>query len=423
MPVGPSYRDRADAVAARPRLRRTAVPVTGSGRVCGTSASSAPSSHHLRDVEAVAHLEQLVAEGRASACSARCRGTSTTSRSAPGGAAEREPRGGPVDAPGHAVDQRHGRAVDLEVVVVVGVDLGQRLGVPHLLRDAPPPRSRRLRRRSTPRTRRSATGSVRSGPVDSVTLPRCSGALGHRPPAGAAMHGSPWREPAIKPADQRVPLEPTHGLHPAGIRLAGRAARARCRRRRSDGHDAPGRRPDPRRLRRASRAATRSSTSPGPDVVRERPRRLLRGRLRRRRDQHLRCELGQPRRVRHRRTGSASWPRPGRALAREVADDWSTPDRPRWVLGSVGPGTKLPTLGHVQYAVLRDAYQEQVAGMIAGGVDAVIVETCQDLLQAKAAILGAKRAMAAAGRRCRSSRTSPSRRPARCCSASRSAPR
>src|SRR6266705_989642 len=86
--------------------------------------------------------------------------------------------------------------------------------------------------------------------------------------------------------------------------------------------------------------------------------------------------------------------RAGATLAKEVADGWSTPDRPRWVLGSVGPGTKLPTLGHVHYTVLRDAYQEQVAGMIEGGADAIIVETCQDLLQAKSAIIGAKRAMA-----------------------------
>ncbi len=87
----------------------------------------------------------------------------------------------------------------------------------------------------------------------------------------------------------------------------------------------------------------------------------------------------------------------GAVLAKEVAAGWSTPDRPRWVLGSIGPGTKLPTLGHVHYTVLRDAYQEQAAGMIAGGVDAIIVETCQDLLQAKSAIIGSKRAMAAAG--------------------------
>jgi 5-methyltetrahydrofolate--homocysteine methyltransferase len=87
----------------------------------------------------------------------------------------------------------------------------------------------------------------------------------------------------------------------------------------------------------------------------------------------------------------------GAAVAKEVATGWSTADRPRWVLGSVGPGTKLPTLGHLPYATLRDAYQQQVAGMIDGGVDAVIVETCQDLLQAKSAIIGAQRAMKAAG--------------------------
>jgi 5-methyltetrahydrofolate--homocysteine methyltransferase len=87
----------------------------------------------------------------------------------------------------------------------------------------------------------------------------------------------------------------------------------------------------------------------------------------------------------------------GAELAREVADGWSTPDRPRWVLGSVGPGTKLPSLGHVSFAALRDAYQSQVDGMLAGGVDAVLVETAQDLLQAKAAVIGARRAIAAAG--------------------------
>ena len=85
-------------------------------------------------------------------------------------------------------------------------------------------------------------------------------------------------------------------------------------------------------------------------------------------------------------------------IAREAADAWSTPERPRWVLGSVGPGTKLPSLGHLPYALLRDAYQEQCAAMLEGGVDAVLVETSQDLLQVKAAVVGAKRAMAAAAR-------------------------
>ncbi|MEZ5116683.1 MAG: methionine synthase [Candidatus Nanopelagicales bacterium] len=87
----------------------------------------------------------------------------------------------------------------------------------------------------------------------------------------------------------------------------------------------------------------------------------------------------------------------GARVAHEVTRAWSTPDRPRWVLGSVGPGTKLPTLGHVTYAELRDAYEQQVAGMVSGGVDGILIETAQDLLQAKAAIIGARRALARAG--------------------------
>ncbi len=87
----------------------------------------------------------------------------------------------------------------------------------------------------------------------------------------------------------------------------------------------------------------------------------------------------------------------GTRLAREAVDAWSEPDRPRWVLGSVGPGTKLPTLGHVPFATLRDAYAEQVRAMVAGGADAVLVETAQDLLQCKAAVIGARRALDAAG--------------------------
>ncbi|MER7116828.1 methionine synthase [Saccharomonospora azurea] len=89
----------------------------------------------------------------------------------------------------------------------------------------------------------------------------------------------------------------------------------------------------------------------------------------------------------------------GTTLARRCADEYATPEKPRFVLGSMGPGTKLPTLGHAPYHVLRDAYVENALGMLDGGVDAVLVETSQDLLQTKAAIVGAKRAMAQAGRR------------------------
>jgi 5-methyltetrahydrofolate--homocysteine methyltransferase len=73
-------------------------------------------------------------------------------------------------------------------------------------------------------------------------------------------------------------------------------------------------------------------------------------------------------------------------LAKGVAADYSTTDKPRWVAGSMGPGRKLPTLGHISFVELRDAYKVQVAGLLDGGVDVLIVETCQDLLQTKAAL-------------------------------------
>jgi 5-methyltetrahydrofolate--homocysteine methyltransferase len=88
----------------------------------------------------------------------------------------------------------------------------------------------------------------------------------------------------------------------------------------------------------------------------------------------------------------------GTAIARRVADELSTPDRKRYVLGSMGPGTKLPTLGHTEYHLVRDAYTEAALGMLDAGADAILVETCQDLLQLKAAVLGSRRAMAQGGR-------------------------
>ncbi|MFF3342215.1 methionine synthase [Streptomyces flavidovirens] len=88
----------------------------------------------------------------------------------------------------------------------------------------------------------------------------------------------------------------------------------------------------------------------------------------------------------------------GARIAREVADEFAAKDgRQRWVLGSMGPGTKLPTLGHAPYITLRDAYQQNAEGMLAGGADALLVETTQDLLQTKSAIIGARRAMDVAG--------------------------
>ncbi|MFT3852956.1 MAG: homocysteine S-methyltransferase family protein [Ilumatobacteraceae bacterium] len=85
-------------------------------------------------------------------------------------------------------------------------------------------------------------------------------------------------------------------------------------------------------------------------------------------------------------------------LAREVADDHATDGRPRYVAGSIGPGTKLPSLGHIGFVELRDAYEEQAAGLLEGGVDLFLIETCIDLLQVKAAMQACRRAMRAAGR-------------------------
>ncbi|WNF26165.1 methionine synthase [Streptomyces sp. C11-1] len=88
----------------------------------------------------------------------------------------------------------------------------------------------------------------------------------------------------------------------------------------------------------------------------------------------------------------------GARIAREVADEFTaSTGQQRWVLGSMGPGTKLPTLGHAPYITLRDAYQQNAEGMIAGGADAILVETTQDLLQTKASVIGARRAMEATG--------------------------
>jgi 5-methyltetrahydrofolate--homocysteine methyltransferase len=73
-------------------------------------------------------------------------------------------------------------------------------------------------------------------------------------------------------------------------------------------------------------------------------------------------------------------------LAKKIAADFTTKAKPRWVAGSMGPGRKLPTLGHITFPELKAAYREQVRGLLDGGVDLLIVETCQDLLQTKAAL-------------------------------------
>ncbi|WP_409473078.1 methionine synthase [Streptomyces sp. HC307] len=88
----------------------------------------------------------------------------------------------------------------------------------------------------------------------------------------------------------------------------------------------------------------------------------------------------------------------GARIARETADEFARrTGQQRWVLGSMGPGTKLPTLGHTTFAAIRDAYQQNAEGLLAGGADALLVETTQDLLQTKASVVAARRAMRTAG--------------------------
>ncbi|MFA6173646.1 MAG: homocysteine S-methyltransferase family protein, partial [Kiritimatiellales bacterium] len=76
-------------------------------------------------------------------------------------------------------------------------------------------------------------------------------------------------------------------------------------------------------------------------------------------------------------------------IARECADEFSTPEQPRYVFGSIGPGTKLPSLGHIAFDPLVEAYKVQIQGLLDGGVDGLIIETCQDPLQIKAALAAA----------------------------------
>jgi 5-methyltetrahydrofolate--homocysteine methyltransferase len=86
-------------------------------------------------------------------------------------------------------------------------------------------------------------------------------------------------------------------------------------------------------------------------------------------------------------------------LAREVAQQFSTKDRPRFVAGSMGPTTKLPSLGHISFDEMVAAYEEQALALIEGGVDVLLVETAQDLLQAKIATIGVLDALRKVGKR------------------------
>jgi 5-methyltetrahydrofolate--homocysteine methyltransferase len=86
-------------------------------------------------------------------------------------------------------------------------------------------------------------------------------------------------------------------------------------------------------------------------------------------------------------------------LAKQVAREFSKPEKPRFVAGSIGPTTKLPSLGHISYDDMAVAYREQIEALIEGGVDILLIETCQDLLQGKIALAACQDAMRAAGKR------------------------
>ncbi len=88
----------------------------------------------------------------------------------------------------------------------------------------------------------------------------------------------------------------------------------------------------------------------------------------------------------------------GAEIARRTADSYSTRERPRFVLGSIGPGTKLPSLGQASFDSLESSTIEQACGLLDGGCDALVIETCQDLLQLKTALCGVTKAMADRGR-------------------------
>ncbi len=81
------------------------------------------------------------------------------------------------------------------------------------------------------------------------------------------------------------------------------------------------------------------------------------------------------------------------SVAREVANDLSTIDKPRFVAGSIGPGTKLISLGHIDWDTLYNSYVVGAAGLIKGGADVLLIETCQDILQIKCAVMAARQAM------------------------------
>ena len=346
--------------------------------------------------------------------------TRTTSRPTSGSRANEIRVVGQVMLAPPSSSSRH-RPVDLEVVVVLGVERAPAAARPTAPRGARPRRWRRRRRRSSPRTRRSGWGRparalprARS-PAASRSRPagQCPGAFA---PACVSPCSLPQRDRMRGP--RRLAGDVQHSCSCLRTALSERVVVADG----AMGTMLQAARPEPRRL-------------PGPRGLQRDPQRHPARRRARVHDAYFEvgvdcvetntfganlanlgeygiadriCELAEA----------------GARIAREVADDRTTQR-------AAALGARLGRAGHQAAdagprALRHPARRlpDQVRGMLDGGVDAVLVETAQDLLQAKAAVIGARRALAEAGRRPAADRArSPSRRPARCCSAPRSAPR
>ena len=375
--------------------------MTGTGRVCGTSASSAPRVTTAWRRRAAGRARAARRRRTASACVGSMPRTSTTSRPSPAAARQQDPGRRPGD-PARAVVVEHDVGpVDLEVVVVLGVERA---------RSARRPRPSQV----LDRGRRRLAGVVPAlegrdhdrvaqlGHVLELDHPCLHESVGSVPAATASRPGRPAYGPcpaAIHAADDSRPIPPTRRSMTLSSRsdlFRTHARRARPRRRRRDGHDAPGRRPHPGRLR-GPRGLQRDPQRHPPRRRPRGPRRLLRGRRRPRRDQHLRRQPRQPRRVRHRRPHlrAGRGRRPARPRGRRRLVDRRTGRAGCSARSARAPSCRRSATRRTRRCATPTSSRSP--GLVAGGADAVLVETAQDLLQAKAAVIGAQRALARAG--------------------------
>ena len=399
MPVGPSYRER-----ARPSLAAVssscAEPVTWIGRVCGTSASSAPSPITVATWWSTAILSSSSQNARQRKFgSMPC--TRMTSLGESGEPAGGQPGGRPVDGPGHAVDQPDGRPGDLEVVETLRIQFGQRRRVPGQAQlldggrcgvaGVVPPleggdhhrvaQGLELTHAGQPTTRARRLSARIAEPAGARLGERAHGGL----PGPVTVR--PRLDGPRAVSDLISTDAPAAGRARASASSSRTARWARCCRPRTRRWTtSPG-----------SRAATRSSTSPG-------------------RTSSGRCTAPTSRsastpietntfganlanlaeydiadRIYELRPGRRrAGPRRGRRLRHAGPARGSCSARS-------GPAPSCRRSATPRTRRCATPTQQQVAGMLDGGVDAVIVETCQDLLQAKSAVLAAKRAMTATG--------------------------